>query len=293
MVSHLLSTCPGDFLPAWLQGKYDVPTHTEGLLAFVSSRPTTRTRASTARAAQLLGLGFLEIPWDGFYGNPEQHDRFQGFLKAELLSLKNSGVRALIIRLGQQKSLEELAFDDGPIVLNGCTNLWHPTQSLADLRSLYEAFGSLNNRTIGFVGNGESPVLASLAADAALLGCRLRLIGPFPPRKEVCQLTEKYGTTMEHETDVKFINGCDALYVDEWHYRRLTEAEQHELLPYRITAELLDKYPTCLKLLHCLPFGYEINGRLFDSDRSLVWQQVAWRPKAIAAYISYAFKTLT
>src|SRR5262245_60926319 len=112
MSRHLLIDAPQDVARTWC-GAHTVerlPRQTsDGLIAFVTCRASTRTRLSTASAARRLGLGFVEIPWESFYLNPEVHHRAVDNLTAELISMARSGVVALVARTPTHAYLQSLA----------------------------------------------------------------------------------------------------------------------------------------------------------------------------------------
>jgi len=290
-MKHLLASVDKAFLRDWVEHGERATRPRDGLLAFVSARASTRTRTSVARAAQLLGLAFLEIPWTAFYGNPEVHEGARRLVRSELKSMGAAFVRAAVLRVDDQDLLEVAAGDAPPLVINGCTDQWHPLQSLADLRALRERTGALAGRAVAFVGNGDGPVAASLAVASAAVGCHVRIVGPYPPRNDVCRLTAALGCPVDYSTDPSAILGCVAVYADEWYYRALSDDERDATRPYRITPELLAAYAPDAAVMHCLPFGDEITPALLDTSTSLVWRQAALRAPALAAYVDYELES--
>ena len=50
----------------------------------------------------------------------------------------------------------------GVPVWNGLTDTWHPTQMIADFMTLKEHFGSLEDLTIAYIGDGRNNIANSL-----------------------------------------------------------------------------------------------------------------------------------
>ena len=77
-----------------------------------------------------------------------------------------------------QSTVETLAKWSGVPVYNGLTDEWHPTQVLADLMTMEEAFGSLKGRTLVFVGDGRNNVAHTLLVGCSQLGVHVKIAAP-------------------------------------------------------------------------------------------------------------------
>lgn len=280
---HLLDEPTPDQIATAIRLAAVDPTTTEGLLVATFARGSTRTRVSACRAARTLGLDFLEIPWDSFYGNPAVHPFTPRNIRAELRSLQELGARALIARIESQEVLDNLAAKSPIPVISGATADWHPLQVLADLAVLARHFPKRSPR-IAIVGNGAGPVASSLIAGAPALGCELVIVAPpgFGPRLELANRG-----TVQIESDLEAgIKGVDVIYLDEWFYRVLTEAEETALLPYVVTERLIEQVAPNAKIMHCLPHAREVEEALLHGARSLVWEQVRARTSTLVALLA-------
>ena len=76
------------------------------------------------------------------------------------------------------ETVETLAEYAGVPVWNGLTDDWHPTQLLADVMTIEEEFGSLEGRTLAYVGDGRNNVANSLMVGCAKLGMNCRIVSP-------------------------------------------------------------------------------------------------------------------
>src|SRR5205085_2634384 len=96
---------------------------------------------------------------------------------ADIASNLSRWVDLIVARTFAHRSLVELAQHATIPVINGLTDLLHPAQVLADLMTLREKRGSLEDATVAFIGDGNNVVNSWLNA-AALFGLRFRLACP-------------------------------------------------------------------------------------------------------------------
>ena len=85
---------------------------------------------------------------------------------------------AIEFRGFKQKHVEELAQWSGIPVINGLTDDFHPTQVLADLMTLKEAFGEVKGRKLVFCGDGRNNVARSLMVICAKMGINFSIFSP-------------------------------------------------------------------------------------------------------------------
>ena len=77
-----------------------------------------------------------------------------------------------------QRIVEDLAKYSGVPVWNGLSDMWHPTQMIADFMTIQENFGSLEGLTIAYCGDGRNNVAQSLLVTSRILGVAIRIIAP-------------------------------------------------------------------------------------------------------------------
>ncbi|MGA2480694.1 MAG: ornithine carbamoyltransferase, partial [Spirochaetia bacterium] len=122
-----------------------------------------------------------------------------------------------------QSTVEALAKWSGVPVYNGLTDDWHPTQVLADLLTLEEAFGSLKGRKLVFVGDGRNNMSNTLLVGCSQMGVHVTIVAPasLQPAAEVVQWARTMGgstgSTISVTSDVaEGVKGADAVYTDVW-----------------------------------------------------------------------------
>ncbi len=198
----------------------------------------------------------------------------------------------------RQDTLQTLAEWSGIPVYNGLTDLYHPTQALADLLTIREEFGDLSGRTVVYLGDGRNNVANSLAIGCAKLGinCRIASPGTLQPNPDVWAVAgaeaEESGATLDRTTDVdQAVVGADVLYTDVWVSmgEEQQEADRLKALrPFQVTNELLEATGNPHSIfLHCLPAvrGNEVTADVLEGPRSRVWDQAENRKHTIKAVV--------
>lgn len=213
----------------------------------------------------------------------------------------------------KQETVEALAKYAGVPVWNGLTDMYHPTQILADFLTIEEhVHKPLNKVKLVYVGDARNNMGNSLMIGAAKMGMTFVGIAPkslFPDKKLVAEMQEvakQTGASISFSDDIKDVDGADAIYTDVW--VSMGEEDQFEeriklLTPYRVTTEMMEMThnPECI-FLHCLPsfhdqetavgremyekFGVkeqEVTDEVFRSSRSKVFDEAENRMHTIKA----------
>ncbi len=213
----------------------------------------------------------------------------------------------------KQETVEELAKHAGVPVWNGLTDLYHPTQILADFLTVMEHVNKpLNKVKFVYAGDARNNMGNSLMIGAAKLGMDFVGLAPkalFPDEalvaemRELCKVTGGTITFTENVDDVK---GADVLYTDVW----VSMGEEHlfaerieQLKPYQVNMEMVKKTENDdVIFMHCLPsfhdrntvigeeifqkFGIEsmeVTDEVFNSKHSVVFDEAENRMHTIKA----------
>jgi ornithine carbamoyltransferase len=202
---------------------------------------------------------------------------------------------AIQFRGFKQSTAELLARFSGVPVFNGLTDFCHPTQALADVMTLEEAFGSCAGRNLVFVGDGRNNVTRSLLAICSKLGVNFTIIAPpalhlEPEFIERCaQAGTESGMRFQITGDLDAVAGADAVYTDVWASMG-EEAEREKrvalLRPYQVNAALMRRTGKAETVfLHCLPAikGEEVSADVIDGPQSRAWDEGENRKHTIKA----------
>jgi ornithine carbamoyltransferase len=198
----------------------------------------------------------------------------------------------------KHSTVEELAQYAGVPVWNGLTDLYHPTQVLADLLTIREQFGNLKGRKLVYTGDGRNNVANSLLVGCAKMGVDFVIAAPEQlfPDDELLEVAQEYAreseSSIEISTDAtKAVRDADAIYTDVW--VSMGEEDQpgmHEriesLRPYQVNAKLMAATGRNDSIfMHCLPavHGNEVTSEVFESRASVVFDEAENRVHTIKA----------
>ena len=213
----------------------------------------------------------------------------------------------------RQETVELLARHAGVPVWNGLTDLYHPTQVLADLLTIREHVKKpLSEVRFVFVGDARNNMGNSLMIGCAKMGMHFVALAPkslFPSEtlvERMRQLCETTGGSITLSDDLSAVEGADVIYTDVWVSMGEEDkyAERIALLsPYRVDAAMLARtHNPDVKFMHCLPsfhdletvvgrevyekYGLtemEVSDEVFRSDASIVFDEAENRMHTIKA----------
>jgi ornithine carbamoyltransferase len=170
----------------------------------------------------------------------------------------------------EQETVEALAKYSGVPVWNGLTDLYHPTQVLADFLTAQEHLNKpLNHMKLVFVGDARNNVANSLMLTAAKMGMDYTALAPaeLQPGAELLKkaevLAQSSGSVITVTDDpVNGVKDADIIYTDVW--VSMGEEDQYaqriELLaPYQVTMEMLQHTGNPDVIFeHCLPAFHDL-----------------------------------
>jgi ornithine carbamoyltransferase len=271
-----------------LSEQADVPQVLAGKgAALVFEKPSLRTRSSSEMAVVQLGghpvtIGAAEVGL-GVRETPEDVIR--------TLAGYHSVVAA---RVFEHEKLERMAAMDVVPVVNLLSDDGHPVQALADLLTLRQRFGRLEGLTVAYVGDPNN-VSRSLSLGAAMTGMTIRIASPagYPnPDHDTDRVRALGGTIELTDRPDAAVAGAHAVYTDVWASMGKedeAEARRRDFEGYTIDSALLAGADPDGVFLHCLPAhrGEEVSAELFESDRSLVWQQARNRMHTMRGLLAF------
>ena len=170
----------------------------------------------------------------------------------------------------KQETVEILAEHAGVPVWNGLTDLYHPTQILADFLTISEHVAKpLNKVKLAYVGDARNNMGNSLMIGAAKMGMDFRAVAPkelFPSEElvsEMKELAKKTGGTITLTEDVnEGVKDVDVIYTDVW--VSMGEEDQFEeriklLSPYQVNMNMIKATgnPDVI-FMHCLPAFHDL-----------------------------------
>jgi ornithine carbamoyltransferase len=247
-------------------------------VALIFQRPSTRTRVS-------FEAGVVELGGHPMVLRSDDLQLARGESVRDTAYVLSRHVAAIGIRTGPDELVRELAENASVPVINMLSAEHHPCQALADLMTLREEFGHLEDLKLAYVGDGNN-VARSLALIGGEAGVKLRIASP--PQFKLAAPT---GDALLTEDPKAAVDGADAVYTDVWVSMNddpgTAEARRRALEPYRLDDALLDVASPQAIALHCLPAhpGEEITSEVLYGPRQRIWNQAENRRHAQKALL--------
>ena len=268
--------------------KEDYKPFKDRSLAMIFAKPSARTRVSFETGFEWMGGHALFLgPNDIGIGKREAIKDI-----SRLFSRYNDMIMA---RLFDHEHILELAeYSDTPVI-NGLTDYNHPCQILADIMTVWEHRGNLENLKITYLGDGNNIVHSWLQ-----LACRLPLhfvccnpSGFDPDQKTVQMVNDSKISTFESSHDpLSAVLGSDVIYTDVWaSMGQKEEAKEREKIfaDYQVNMKLLESTGKETLFMHCLPAerGREVTDEVMESKNSIVFDEAENRMHAQNAVMVY------
>ncbi|WP_418968575.1 aspartate carbamoyltransferase [Alloscardovia omnicolens] len=247
------------------------------VLATLFYEPSTRTRLSFETA--MLRLGGQVI---GFAG-ANQSSASKGETIADTLKTVSNYVDVVAMRHPKEgAALVAAQAADIPVINAGDGGHMHPTQTLADLSTIYNHYGRLNKLTVGLCGDLTfGRTVHSLIETLCRFGdVNFVLISPQELRTPQYVLDRINNTPSCSYVEVRdmtdVIGDLDVLYMTRVQQERFFNEDDYLRLrdTYILDADKLSRGRDNLAVLHPLPRVNEISIDVDDDPRALYFEQV-------------------
>jgi len=255
------------------------------VLGLLFHKPSLRTRVSFEVGMMQLGGGTIYLT-----------DKEIGIGSREAVEdvgrVLGRYLDAIMIRTFDHAIAVDLARHAPIPVINGLTDLLHPCQILADILTVIEHRGTIEGRTVVFLGDGNN-VAHSWINAAGLLPFLLRVAVPdgFEPNDEIVKAARARGGRIEVLHDPRAAaDGADVLYTDVWASMG-QEGEREKriraMAPFQLNDALLRLAKKDALVLHCLPAhrGEEITHDVIEGPHSVVFDEAETRLHAQKAVL--------
>ncbi|ELY84656.1 ornithine carbamoyltransferase [Natrinema altunense] len=255
-------------------------------LGMIFQKPSTRTRVSFETGMTQLGGHAVFLGEDDIQlgrGEP---------LKDTARTLSRY-VDAVMARVFKHENAEVLAEYASVPIVNGLTDDAHPCQTLADLLTIREHMGGLEDVSAVWIGDGNN-VAQSFALGAALTDIDLTVATPagYGIDDDVLERARNLGGDPTLTTDpVEAVSDADIIYTDVWismGQEDERDVRMNDFEGFQVCSDLLEHAPEA-SVMHCLPAhrGEEITDAVIEGDRSIVFDQAENRLHAQKALLSW------
>jgi len=254
------------------------------VLGMIFEKSSTRTRVSfEAGIAQLGGTGIFLSPRDTQLGRGEPIED-----SAKVLSRMCD---IIMIRTFGHEKIEAFAENSRVPVINALTDEYHPCQLLADMQTYQEQRGSIQGKTVVWVGDGNNMCHSYINA-ARQFDFNLVVNCPegFDPMPELVEANKDRVTIVRDTKEAA--KGAHLIVTDVWASMGQEEeqkAREKVFKDYQVSPALMDLADKDAVFMHCLPAhrGEEISHDMLDDPRSVVWDEAENRLHAQKALMEY------
>jgi ornithine carbamoyltransferase len=254
------------------------------VLGMIFEKSSTRTRVSfEAGMAQLGGHAMFLSPRDTQLGRGEPIED-----SARVLS---SMVDIIMIRTFGHEIIERFAQYSSVPVINALTDEYHPCQLLADIQTYNEHRGSIQGKTVVWIGDGNNMCQSYINA-ARQFDFELRIACPegFDPDPSLVDKNKDRVSIVRNPKEAA--RDSDLLVTDVWASMGQEEQQEQRIKQfsgYQLNHELLGVAASDALYMHCLPAhrGEEISAQLMDNPETVIWNEAENRLHAQKALIEF------
>ena len=230
---------------------------------------STRTKISFKMAERKLGLSV--IPFDTSQCSVNKGESLYDTAK----TLESIGLNLLVIRHGQNQYYDELKNIKIPIINAGDGTGNHPSQTMLDLMTIKQEFGSFKDLKIAIAGDVKHSRVANSACDILRkLGAKVYFSGP---REWFDEGSLMNGTYREIDGLIPEIDVLMLLRIQhERHHQKIKYSPEEYLRKYGLTKEREKKMKPNAIIMHPAPVNrnVEIDSDLVECSRSRIFKQM-------------------
>ena len=251
-------------------------------MVMIFEKPSTRTRFSFETAMYQLGGKTI-------YANMSDMQLGRGETIDDTAKVISRYVDIAMLRTNKHSTLENFAKNASIPVINGLTDKSHPCQVLADLITVKEKIGDIENKSYVWFGPANN-MLTSWIHAAQIIGFELRICSPkdYSVDNNLVSGFPNITTDLDPNDAAK---DCDCIITDTWFSMGEDDNDQKRkiLEPYKVDAKKISMASSDAIFLHCLPAhrGEEVDADVIDGVNSVVWDEAENRVHAQKSIIRW------
>ena len=250
-------------------------------LAMIFAKPSARTRVS-------FETGFFRLGGHALYLGPNDIGIGKRESTADIARVLSRFNDMIMARLFDHQDILDMAEYASVPVVNGLTDFNHPCQIMADIFTVLEHKGNLDNLKISYVGDGNNIVHSWLML-AQKIPFHFSIACPegFEPDSILLKKVQEIGiSTVEVVHDAYLsVKDADVVYTDVWaSMGQKEEAEERRRLfsKFQVNDDLMNAAGKNAFFMHCLPAerGVEVTNSVCDASYSIIFDQAENRMHA-------------
>jgi ornithine carbamoyltransferase len=254
------------------------------MLGMIFEKSSTRTRVS-------FETGMLQFGGGALFLSPRDTQLGRGEPIEDSARVLSQMVDIIMIRTFEHEKLETFAKYSSVPVINALTDMYHPCQLLADMQCYQEHRGSIEGKTVVWVGDGNNMCHSYINA-ARQWGFKLNIACPegYDPDHTVFSAA---GDQVEIIRDpMEAATNADLVVTDVWTSMGQEEEQARRIKAfdgYYVDDKLMAQANSDAIFMHCLPAhrGEEVSASVIDGKQSVVWDEAGNRLHAQKALLEF------
>ncbi len=257
------------------------------VLGMIFEKSSTRTRVS-------FETGMIQFGGGAIFLSPRDSQLGRGEPIADSARVLSQMVDIIMIRTFEHEKIETFAEYASVPVINALTDLSHPCQLLADMQCYQELRGSIQGKTVTWVGDGNNMCYSYINA-ARQWDFKLNIASPENYQANA-ELIEAAGDHVELFSDpMQACKDVDMVVTDVWASMGQEQEQKKrevDFANYQVNSSMMKQAKSDALFMHCLPAhrGEEVSADVIDGPQSVVWAEAGNRLHAQKALLEFLMR---
>jgi len=254
-------------------------------LVMIFEKASTRTRLS-------FEAGMFQLGGSAIYLNTRDSQLGRGEPVEDAAQVISRMSDVVMIRTFEQTIVERFAAYSRVPVINGLTNEFHPCQILADIFTWIERNGSIQGKTVAWIGDTNNMCNTWLQA-AEVLDFKVHVSSPKGYEVDQAKANISGHAHYEQFADpMDAARGAHIITTDVWTsmgFEAENEARLRDFADYQVDGDMMRVADKDAVFMHCLPAhrGEEVTAEVIDGPQSVVWDEAENRLHAQKALLEF------
>ncbi len=254
------------------------------MLGMIFEKSSTRTRVS-------FETGMLQFGGGALFLSPRDTQLGRGEPIEDSARVLSQMVDIIMIRTFEHEKLETFTQYSSVPVINALTDMYHPCQLLADMQCYQEHRGSIEDKTVAWIGDGNNMCHSYINA-ARQWGFKLNIACPegYDPVQSIVDTAgDQVAIT---RIPMEAATGADLVVTDVWTSMGQEEEQTRREKAFDgfiVDDRLMAQADKDALFMHCLPAhrGEEVSASVIDGPQSVVWDEAGNRLHAQKALLEF------
>jgi ornithine carbamoyltransferase len=253
-------------------------------LAMIFDKPSTRTRVS-------FESGMVQLGGHALFLSNRDIQLGRGEIIADTAVVISSMVDTIMLRVSSHNDINTFAKNSSVPIINALSDESHPCQLLADMMTYKEHKGSIQGKTVAWIGDGNNMCNTYIQA-AKVFGFTLNIASPkgYEPKQDFIKNYQKHIKLFDNAEQA--CKNADLVVTDVWASMGQEQEQIQRKLDFKdfqVNELLMSKANADASFMHCLPThrGEEVSAKVIDGKQSLVWYEAENRLHAQKSLLLY------